>query len=81
MLHFVSSQIGESFFDNITVCLCSQSCDIALGLPTCALWMPDPDAIIKLFTHEIPTFLGGWGLITIVAASMSSEYFIPCIPT
>ncbi|KAL3762641.1 hypothetical protein ACHAW5_007212 [Stephanodiscus triporus] len=50
----------------------TDSCHIALGLPTCALWMPDPDAIVKLFTHEIPTFLGGWGLIGIVSASMST---------
>ena len=34
--------------------------------------MPDPDAIIKLFTHEMPAFLGGWGLIGIVSASMST---------
>ena len=51
----------------------SQSCHISLGLPTCALWLPDPDAIIKLFTHEIPAFLGGWGLVAIVTASMSSK--------
>ena len=60
-------------FAVFAVCSCSQSCHIALGLPTCALWMPDPDAIMKLFTHEIPAFLGGLGLIAIVSASMSSK--------
>ena len=35
--------------------------------------MPDPNAFIKLLTHEeAPTFLGGWALVTIIAASMST---------
>lgn len=33
----------------------------------------DPDAFIKLLTHEAPPFLGGWTLIAIVAASMSTS--------
>jgi hypothetical protein len=36
------------------------------------LWLPDPDAVIKLLTHNIPVFLGGWGLIGILSASMST---------
>ena len=36
------------------------------------MWMPDPDAVIKLLTHNIPVFLGGWGLIGILSASMST---------
>jgi Na+/proline symporter len=36
------------------------------------LWAPDPNAFLKLLTHEAPTFLGGWALIAIIAASMST---------
>lgn len=50
----------------------ADSCHVALALPTCALWLPDPNAFIKLLTHEAPAFLGGWCLIGIVAASMST---------
>jgi len=50
----------------------TDSCSVALGLPTCALWLPDEDSIIKMLTHEAPKFLGGWCLIGIVAASMST---------
>lgn len=48
------------------------SCSALLGLPTCGMWMPDPNAFIKLLTHEAPGFLGGWCLFGIVAASMST---------
>lgn len=41
-------------------------------LPTCALWQPDPNAFLKLLTHEAPSFLGGWALVAIIAASMST---------
>jgi len=58
--------------DSATADFTTDSCSIALGLPTCALWNPDPDAFIKLLTHEAPPFLGGWCLIGIVAASMST---------
>lgn len=50
----------------------NQTCSTILGLPTCALWLPDPQAFIKLLTHEAPAFLGAWCLIGIVAASMST---------
>jgi len=50
----------------------TDSCAVQLGLPTCALWLPDPNAFIKLLTHEAPDFLGGWCLIGIIAASMST---------
>lgn len=50
----------------------ADSCNALLGLPTCALWLPDPNAFIKLLTHQAPSFLGGWGLFGIVAASMST---------
>ena len=43
-----------------------------LRRPTCALWAPDPNAFIKLLTHEAPAFLGAWCLVGIIAASMST---------
>jgi Na+/proline symporter len=48
------------------------SCAIQLGLPTCAQWVPDSFAFIKLLIHDVPGFLGGWALLGIVAASMST---------
>jgi hypothetical protein len=45
---------------------------VQLGLPTCGLWLPDKYAVIKLLTHQAPDFLGGWGLVGIIAASMST---------
>lgn len=50
----------------------ADSCALQLGLPTCALWLPDAYAFIKLLTHEAPKFLGAWGLVGIIAASMST---------
>jgi Na+/proline symporter len=50
----------------------TDSCNALLGLPTCALWVPDSTAFIKLLTHQAPPFLGGWCLFGIVAASMST---------
>jgi len=48
------------------------TCSEILLLPTCAMWVPDADAFIKVLTHNMPSFLGGWCLIGIVAASMST---------
>lgn len=50
----------------------ADSCSEILGLPTCGAWLPDDKAFIKLLTHEAPSFLGAWGLVGIVAASMST---------
>ncbi|KAL3929736.1 MAG: hypothetical protein SGBAC_012080 [Bacillariaceae sp.] len=50
----------------------TDTCSEILALPTCGLWLPDPEAFIKLLTHEAPTFLGAWCLVAIVAASMST---------
>lgn len=50
----------------------ADTCALQLGLPTCALWVPDSSAFIKLLTHEAPEFLGGWCLVGIIAASMST---------
>jgi Na+/proline symporter len=36
------------------------------------MWVPDTFAFIKLMTHQAPSFLGGWCLVGIVAASMST---------
>jgi len=37
------------------------------------MWKPDPKAFIKLLTTVPPGFIGGWGLLGIVAASMSTS--------
>lgn len=50
----------------------TDTCAVQLGLPTCGQWNPDPQAFIKLLTHQAPEFLGGWCLIGIIAASMST---------
>jgi len=50
----------------------TDTCSAILALPTCAMWIPDAQAFIKLLTHEAPTFLGAWCLVGIVAASMST---------
>eukprot|EP00529_Nitzschia_sp_RCC80_P014061 CAMPEP_0113474276 /NCGR_PEP_ID=MMETSP0014_2-20120614/18494_1 /TAXON_ID=2857 /ORGANISM="Nitzschia sp." /LENGTH=743 /DNA_ID=CAMNT_0000367105 /DNA_START=176 /DNA_END=2407 /DNA_ORIENTATION=- /assembly_acc=CAM_ASM_000159 len=50
----------------------ADSCQPLLGLPTCALWLPDPKAFLHLVTHETPAFLGAWCLLGIVTASMST---------
>lgn len=50
----------------------ADSCSIALGLPTCARWNPDNRAFIKMLAHQAPAVLGGWCLVGIIAASMST---------
>jgi hypothetical protein len=49
------------------------SCAIQLGLPNCAEWIPDPFAFIKFLAHDLPDILGGWILIGIVGASMTTS--------
>ena len=51
----------------------ADTCSKILDLPQCAMWKPDPKAFIKLLTTVPPGFLGGWGLLGIVAASMSTS--------
>ena len=51
----------------------ADTCSAILDLPTCAMWKPDPKAFIKMLTTVPPAFLGGWGLLGIVAASMSTS--------
>jgi Na+/proline symporter len=50
----------------------ADSCSTLLGLPTCGMWKPDPDAFMKMMTQYAPQYLGGWCLIGIVSASMST---------
>lgn len=50
----------------------ADTCSSVLGLPTCAMWVPDSNAFVQLLTHQAPAFLGGWCLFGIVAASMST---------
>jgi hypothetical protein len=49
------------------------SCSVALGLPTCGEWTPDRIAFLKLLTQQVSPFLGGWCLIGIMAATMSTS--------
>lgn len=51
----------------------ADTCSAILDLPSCAMWKPDSKAFIKLLTTVPPAFLGGWGLLGIVAASMSTS--------
>jgi len=50
----------------------ADTCSEILGLPTCGAWLPDQTAFVKLLSHQVPPFLGGWCLVGIVAASMST---------
>ena len=58
--------------DSVHASFATDSCHPLLGLPTCALWEPDPQAFLHLLTHQAPAFLGGWCLLGIVTASMST---------
>lgn len=58
--------------DSVTSTFEADSCHAYLGLPTCALWVPDGQAFSQMLTHQAPPFLGGWCLIGIIAASMST---------
>ena len=58
--------------DSVHAVFAADTCNPLLGLPTCAAWQPDPLAFLKLLTHQAPLFLGGWCLIGIVTASMST---------
>lgn len=49
------------------------SCSTMLGLPTCAQWLPDHNAFLQLLTQKAPAVLGGWCLMGLVAASMSTS--------
>ena len=51
----------------------ADTCSRSVDFPTCAQWLPDPKANLRLLTHEAPNWLGAWTLIGIVAASMSTS--------
>eukprot|EP00961_Rhodomonas_salina_P011025 147794-Rhodomonas_salina.1 len=51
----------------------ADSCSKVLDLPTCGMWKPDSMAFIKVLTEVPPGFIGGWCLLGIVAASMSTS--------
>lgn len=48
------------------------TCSTLLGRATCAEWRHDDNAFLKLLTHEAPKFLGGWFLIGLIGAAMST---------
>lgn len=48
------------------------TCAVQLGLPTCSLWKPDELAFLKLLSHHVPAWVGGWCMVGIIAASMST---------
>lgn len=50
----------------------ADSCLSQLGLPTCGLWIPVQNAVVKLLAHQAPAFVGGWTLIGLIAASLST---------
>jgi Na+/proline symporter len=58
--------------DSIHAEFVADTCSKILDLPQCAMWKPDVNAFLNLLTHEAPGWLGGWCLIGIVAASMST---------
>ena len=58
--------------DSVHAEFAADTCSKILGLPTCAAWVPDNMAFIKVLTHQVPPALGAWCLIGIVAASMST---------
>ena len=58
--------------DSIHAQFAPDTCSIALGLPTCAMWMTDQYAFLKYLTNNIPPVLGAWCIIAIFSASMST---------
>jgi hypothetical protein len=59
--------------DSLTSTFEADSCAVQLGVPTCALWLPDPLAFIKFATHELSDILGGWCLLGILGATMNAS--------
>ncbi|KAG2486309.1 hypothetical protein HYH03_015013 [Edaphochlamys debaryana] len=51
----------------------TDTCSLPLGLPSCAEWVPESkQALFWLLWTKAPTWLGGWVLVAIVTASMST---------
>lgn len=58
--------------DSVYATFDPDTCSTILGLPTCGYWVPESGAFLQYLTHEAPSFIGGWCLIGIFAASMST---------
>ena len=59
--------------DSVHAEFAADTCSSVLGLGTCGLWLPDAQAFLKFVTNKTPSFLGGWCLLGIVGASMSTS--------
>ncbi|CAH0371973.1 unnamed protein product [Pelagomonas calceolata] len=51
----------------------ADTCHRAIDFPTCAQWIPDKQAVLRVLTKVAPNVIGAWTLIGIVAASMSTS--------
>ncbi|KAJ1446473.1 Sodium:solute symporter family-domain-containing protein, partial [Pelagophyceae sp. CCMP2097] len=58
--------------DSVNADFAADTCSRSVDFPTCAQWLPDPVGTLRMLTHEAPRWIGGWALIGIVAASMST---------
>jgi len=58
--------------DSIYAAFDPDTCSSILGLPTCGYWVPETGAFLQYLTTQAPSFIGGWCLIGIFAASMST---------
>jgi Na+/proline symporter len=58
--------------DSIYATFDPDTCSSILGLPTCGYWVPETGAFLQYLTTQAPSFIGGWCLIGIFAASMST---------
>eukprot|EP00775_Hariotina_reticulata_P010197 gene10197-10358_t len=51
----------------------ADTCSAPLGLPSCAQWIPDDKFVLfKFLWDRVPRVLGGWTMIAILCASMST---------
>src|SRR3569623_1625440 len=76
-MHLTGSNF-RSFFrvyygpDSVHSTFDSDTCSTQLGLPTCGKWIPEANAVIMLLANQAPAILGGWCMIGVAAASMST---------
>ncbi|KAF8071320.1 cho-1 [Scenedesmus sp. PABB004] len=51
----------------------ADTCSAPLGLPSCAQWLPDDKFVLfKYLWERVPRILGGWTMVAILCASMST---------
>uniref|UniRef100_A0A383W3V0 Uncharacterized protein n=2 Tax=Scenedesmaceae TaxID=3086 RepID=A0A383W3V0_TETOB len=51
----------------------ADTCSAPLGLPSCAQWLPDDKFVLfKYLWERVPRVLGGWSVLAILCASMST---------